>query len=160
MAPFKVIGAGFGRTGTESLRFALDILGYNTHHMKCFFNDLSMDCNGFYDAYYNREEADWDRLFEGYDAVTNFSVTFYYDLYKKYLDAKVTLTVRSDDSWYTFIKNTTFWAAKEFPKPQEGTREFDVLSLTQNGLFRRDHIEGVKNSIPKDQLLVVELDEG
>ena len=29
----KVIGAGFGRTGTNSLRVALNALGYNTYHM-------------------------------------------------------------------------------------------------------------------------------
>lgn len=28
MAPLKVIGAGYGRTGTDSLRTALNILGY------------------------------------------------------------------------------------------------------------------------------------
>lgn len=28
MAPLKVIGAGYGRTGTSSLRLALNMLGY------------------------------------------------------------------------------------------------------------------------------------
>lgn len=148
--------------------------------MKCFLTDPSMDCNGFYNAYHNREEADWDQLFEGYDAVTDFSAaTFYYDLYKKYPDAKVILTVRSADSWYTSIKNTTFWTAKEFPIPDEGTRAFDVARLCKTicldgkifdpesflqeekiKQLYRDHIEDVKKSIPEDQLLVVELGEG
>ncbi|KAG2228470.1 P-loop containing nucleoside triphosphate hydrolase protein [Thamnidium elegans] len=180
MAPIKVIGAAFGRSGTESLRFALDILGYNTHHLKCFFTDPNLDCNGFYDAYLNREEADWDRLFEGYDAATDFSAsTFYYDLYKKYPDTKVILTVRSADSWYTSVKNTIFRTAKELPDPKEGTKQFDILRLckavcldgkTFNPEFflkeeeikqvYRDHIEEVKKNIPEDQLLVVELGEG
>ena len=29
----QVIGAGFGRTGTNSLKVALNILGYKTYHM-------------------------------------------------------------------------------------------------------------------------------
>lgn len=28
MSPLKVIGGGYGRTGTDSLRIALDTLGY------------------------------------------------------------------------------------------------------------------------------------
>ncbi|KAI9272390.1 P-loop containing nucleoside triphosphate hydrolase protein [Helicostylum pulchrum] len=180
MAPIKVIGAAYGRTGTESLRYALDILGYNTHHMKCFFTDPNLDCDGFYNACHNREEADWDKLLADYDALTDFSAaTFYYDLYKKYPDAKVILSVRPVDSWYTSVKNTIFRTIEELPDPEEGSKQFDILRLCKTvcldgKLFNpesflkeeeikqmyRDHIEEVKKNIPEDQLLVVELGEG
>lgn len=34
MSQLEVIGAGFGRTGTYSLKTALEILGYPCHHME------------------------------------------------------------------------------------------------------------------------------
>ncbi|GAA5795579.1 P-loop containing nucleoside triphosphate hydrolase protein [Helicostylum pulchrum] len=180
MAPIKVICAGFGRTGTESLRYALNILGYTTHHMKCFFTDPNLDYNGFYHAYKHRDEADWDKLLADYDAVTDFSAaTFYYDLHKKYPDAKVILNVRSADSWYNSVKNTLFQTITQLPIPEEGTKQFDILRLCSmvcldGRVFNpeyflkeeeikqlyRDHIEEVKRNIPKEQLLVFELGEG
>ncbi len=33
-ASLEVIGAGYGRTGTSSLREALNLLGYKTYHMQ------------------------------------------------------------------------------------------------------------------------------
>lgn len=35
MAPLEVIGAGFGRTGTDSLRTALNMLGYVIYSPYC-----------------------------------------------------------------------------------------------------------------------------
>lgn len=148
--------------------------------MKCFFSDPNLDCKGFYDAYQHRVEADWDKLLLDYDAATDFSAaSFYYDLYKKYPDAKVILTVRSADSWYTSVKNTIFRTVQELPEPLEGSKQFDILRLCKRvcldgKLFNpvtfldeddikqmyRDHIEDVKKKIPEDQLLVVELGEG
>ena len=34
MSQLEIIGAGFGRTGTYSLKTALEILGYPCHHME------------------------------------------------------------------------------------------------------------------------------
>ncbi|KAI7897817.1 uncharacterized protein BX663DRAFT_526980, partial [Cokeromyces recurvatus] len=107
MAPLEVIGAGFGRTGTDSLRAALNMLGYKTHHMKCFFEDPELDPDLFYDAYFHRETADWDQLYKDYNAAVDWpTVEFYKELLKKYPKAKVLLTIRSADSWYNSVKNT------------------------------------------------------
>ncbi|GAA5808148.1 hypothetical protein MFLAVUS_001532 [Mucor flavus] len=180
MAPIQVIGAGLGRTGTDSLKFALNILGYNTHHLKCLLTDPTIDTDGFYEAYLNRETADWDHLYKNYDAAVDFSAaTFYYDLHKKYPDAKVLLTVRSVDSWYKSIKSSIFRLVTETPKLKEGELGFNMQRLSaavcMDGhifdpeLFLQeekikqmytDHVAEVKRRIPADQLLVLELGEG
>ncbi|GAA5799702.1 hypothetical protein HPULCUR_005119 [Helicostylum pulchrum] len=180
MAPIQVIGAGLGRTGTDSLKTALNILGYNTHHLKCLLTDPTLNHDAFFEAYVNRETADWDQLYANYDAAVDFSAaTFYYDLHKKYPEAKVLLTVRSADSWYNSVKNTIFRTASQFPMVNEGDVGFSVqrlcAALCMDGhifnpeLFLQeeklkkmytDHIADVKARIPADQLLVLELGEG
>lgn len=98
--------------------------------MKCFFADPNFDYNGFYHAYKHRDEADWYKLIADYDAVTDFSAaTFYYDLHKKYPDAKVILNVRSADSWYNSVKNALFQTITQLPEAKEGTQLFDILRL-------------------------------
>lgn len=148
--------------------------------MKCIFIDPSINCDDFYEAYKHRDKADWDKLYANYDAAVDFSAaTFYADLFKKYPDAKVLLTVRSADSWYNSVKNTIFRIVQELPTPEPGSVQFsinricnaicldgqlfDPESFSQEEKIKQlylDHIESVKRTIPPDQLLVVELGEG
>ncbi|KAI9485352.1 MAG: P-loop containing nucleoside triphosphate hydrolase protein [Benjaminiella poitrasii] len=175
MAPLEVIGAGFGRTGTDSLRIALNMLGYNTHHMKCFFEDPSFDPDVFYDAFLHRDTADWDEVYKDYNAAVDWpTAEFYKELFQKYPKAKVLLTTRSADSWYKSAFNTVHKAAIQPNTHHEGFRRLAV-DVPMNGRFGNkelfadeegtkkiflDHIEEVKRFIPKDQLLVMELGEG
>ncbi|KAI8080305.1 P-loop containing nucleoside triphosphate hydrolase protein, partial [Gilbertella persicaria] len=183
MAPLEVIGGGFGRTGTDSLRNALNMLGYNTHHMKMMFEDPEQDPDDFTNAYHNRDQADWDKIFKNYDAAVDWpSVTFYKELLKKYPNAKVVLTVRSADSWYKSVKNTIFKGAMALSAggavpPGAPNKNFTDMfkSVCMEGLLMDperfadeekvkqlflDHNEEVKRTVPADQLLIMELGEG
>ncbi|OBZ85357.1 hypothetical protein A0J61_06590 [Choanephora cucurbitarum] len=132
MAPLEVIGGGFGRTGTESLRTALNMLGYNTHHMLMLFEDPEQDPEDFTNAFHNRDQADWDRIYKNYSAAVDWpSVTFYKDLLKKYPDAKVVLTVRDADSWYKSAKNTIFETAKRTKAEIANNNEKQAISFTK-----------------------------
>ncbi|KAG2236333.1 P-loop containing nucleoside triphosphate hydrolase protein [Thamnidium elegans] len=174
MAPLEVIGAGWGRTGTDSLRIALNTLGYNTHHMKCFFADPSIDTDDFYNAYHHRDEADWDKIYENYSAAVDWpTCTFYKDLMAKYPNAKVLLTTRTPESWYKSVINTIAsptLVEKTTPKLR---KMIDTVCI--DGLFNDpvrladeekvkalfvDHINEVKAYVPADRLLVLELGEG
>ncbi|GAA5813073.1 hypothetical protein MFLAVUS_006540 [Mucor flavus] len=174
MAPLEVIGAGWGRTGTDSLRIALNTLGYNTHHMKSFFADPSLDTDDFYNAYRHRDEADWDKLYENYSAAVDWpTCTFYKDLMVKYPNAKVLLTTRTPESWYKSVINTIASPTlieKTTPKLR---KMIDTVCI--DGLFNdpvrladkekvealfTDHINEVKAYVPADRLLVLELGEG
>ncbi|KAI8356666.1 P-loop containing nucleoside triphosphate hydrolase protein [Blakeslea trispora] len=183
MAPLEIIGGGFGRTGTDSLRLALNKLGYNTHHMKVLFSDAEQNPEDFTHAFYHREQADWDRIYKNYNAAIDWpSVTFYQDLLKKYPNAKVILTVRDADSWYKSVKNTIFESSKRMSaappshvEAQDFSKLKEMFATCFDGIFMdeerfsdeekikqmfRDHNEEVKRTVPPDQLLVMELGEG
>ncbi|KAG1048394.1 hypothetical protein G6F43_009213 [Rhizopus delemar] len=179
MAPLQVIGAGFGRTGTDSLREALDILGYNTHHLICCFNDEKLDFKSFEEALRNSEAIDWDKLYDGFDAAVDWpTCTFYKELIVKYPDAKVLLTVRTPESWYASVCKTIAPMSQRC-KEIKSERKKDVLNMAikvaLGGILAdeekmkdekavqklfTDHIEEVKRHVPSDRLLVMELGEG
>ncbi|HTA28089.1 MAG TPA: sulfotransferase [Bacteroidia bacterium] len=108
----KIIGSGMGRTGTHSLKEALEILGFGKcyHMVELFKNPDGLKC--FTDAE-NGKTPDWDSLFNGYQSAIDYPVAKYYkELIKKYPDAKVIHTVRDPDSWYKSCMETIFWASK------------------------------------------------
>ena len=108
----KVIGAGFGRTATESLQKALIILGYPCYHMHVMHNNPS-DNDIFVENLKKREnERDWNKLFKprGYTATVDWPTTaIYQELFKQNPSAKVILTVRdSPDQWYESTRNSIY----------------------------------------------------
>ena len=69
--PLSVIGAGFGRTGTESLRHALELLGFGPcYHM---FEVLPhQDRVDMWAGFAQGKTPDWDQVFEGYNATVDW----------------------------------------------------------------------------------------
>jgi hypothetical protein len=175
----QVIGAGFGRTGTLSLKLALEQLGYvKCHHMMEVF---SSGAQADYWAAIGRGEApDWDKVFDGFQASVDFpSSIFYKELAAKYPDAKVILTVRSADSWWKSASQTIFaigkvappWLKLLVPRLRKVTGMHDALiwdrvfggdletSRHCKQVFERHNAE-VKKTIPASRLLVFEVKEG
>ena len=67
----KVIGAGFGRTGTMSLKAALERLGYGPcYHMIDLLE--SPERAPGWRAAAEGEEVDWDSLLDGYEATVDW----------------------------------------------------------------------------------------
>lgn len=102
----KVIGAGMGRTGTESLRNALDMLGVGPcHHMTVVRENAEMI--GPWMDVMNGAPPDWDALFDGFGAQTDWPGAFYWrELSEHFPDAKIILSVRSAESWYKSMTET------------------------------------------------------
>jgi hypothetical protein len=175
----KIIGAGFGRTGTLSLKVALEKLGYDkTHHME------EVLTNGGQVRLWHDIGAgktpDWDHVFEGCQACVDFPASTYYkELFAHYPDAKVVLTVRDVDRWYQSTFDTIYrfrsiyakWARALIPAVRKRYElvESTVWDRVFDGRFEDktyakqvflDYIEDVKNHIPKDRLLVFEVAEG
>ena len=90
----KVIGAGFGRTGTMSLKVALETLGFDPcYHMTEVF--AHPDHAGFWISAWREEPADWDGILGEYEAAVDWpACTFYEELMERNPDAKVILSVR------------------------------------------------------------------
>lgn len=143
--------------------------------------DSTLNPDEFYDALVDREKANWDKMYENYDAAVDWpTCAFYKDLLKKYPDAMVILTVRSPESWYESAKNTIHQSAvfnknnlpKDHPLYSFGrmcnkamfdgdiadAEKFKNEEYTKK-LFM-DHIKDVKKNVPQEQLYVMELGEG
>jgi hypothetical protein len=112
----KVIGAGFGRTGTLSMKAALEQLGYNKcHHMlevfpsKYQLNEWHRISQG--------GTPDWDALFDGYEASVDFPSSGYWrELAAHYPDARIILTTRTFESWYDSASETIYPVSYGIPK--------------------------------------------
>lgn len=103
----SVIGAGYGRTGTLSLKAALETLGYvKCHHMIEVINTPGAAERWL--AAIGAPVVDWDALFEGFTACVDWPAChFYQSLADYYPDAKVVLTVRDPLQWYESMSATT-----------------------------------------------------
>ena len=118
-----VIGAGFGRTGTESMKLALERLGLGPcHHMKEVLS--SPDQLKRWRAIARGGEPDWDAAFDGFGSAVDWPSAFFWrELSEAYPDAKVILTVRSPESWYKSMSNTIF-------KVLDATKDPDSIGKT------------------------------
>ena len=96
----SVIGIGYPRTGTMSMKLALEQLGFGPcHHMVELFN-LPQRWQGWIDATRGKA-ADFEALLEGYTSSTDVPVCYFYrELLALYPDAKFILTERPASDWY------------------------------------------------------------
>lgn len=102
----QVIGTGFGRTGTDSMREALDILGLGPcHHMlEVIGNDQQKQ---LWRALAKGAAPDWNVLFAGYNSCMDWPSAHYWrDLVRFYPEARVILTNRSPESWWASFEKT------------------------------------------------------
>lgn len=108
----KFIGSGLGRTGTYSLKLALEQLGFGKcYHMAELFNNP--DGLIQFENAENNKPVDWDALFDGYASGVDYPVARYYkQLIEKYPDAKIVHTIRDEEAWYASAKDTIIWASK------------------------------------------------
>lgn len=104
----KVIGAGFGRTGTESLKLALEQLGFDKcYHMGELFRHPHHIV--YWEKLFRGEPIDFQKLFQGYQAAVDLPSNLNYKkLMEEYPNAKVILTLRDVDKWYESASRTIF----------------------------------------------------
>jgi hypothetical protein len=169
----KIIGAGFGRSGTMSLRSALEQLGYGPcYHMKITL--FRYDHMKFFMRAWNGKNVNWKRFFRRYNSVVDWpTCAFYKDLNAEYPDAKVLLNVRDPESWYESMKETIYAIQPAFPFwfPREVRAMHDeiIFGGSMKGVFEdrekmlavyRQYIEEVKITVPAERLLVYNVREG
>lgn len=169
--PLDVIGAGFGRTGTTSLKFALEQLGFSRcHHMSELI--VHPEQAPFWERAAGGEEVDWEAGLAGYRATTDWPAChFYRTLAERYPAAKVILTVREPGRWFASTQATIFnpdFLATTVDKPH-GAFVCDVLLPVFDGrMHDRDHAIGVyerhnaevRRTIAPQRLLVYEVRQG
>ncbi|TIR52842.1 MAG: sulfotransferase family protein, partial [Mesorhizobium sp.] len=96
----RVIGTGFGRTGTDSMREALTMLGFGPcHHMSEVMAHAEQ--KRLWRALAQGAAPDWNRLFAGYKSCVDWpSVHYWRELIEVFPQARVILTWRSPESWW------------------------------------------------------------
>lgn len=164
----KVIGAGFGRTGTMSLKVALEELGFGPcyHMIELFEHPEHVER---WEAAVRSEPVDWEDLFRGYQATVDWpGAAFYKELSERYPEARVILTVRDPERWYESARNTIFTlrdvASSRAPQvardlaSQKGFRDVEDRQQTIEAFNRWN--EEVKETIPPERLLIYEVREG
>lgn len=183
----KVFGTGHGRTGTMSLKLALEQLGFGKcYHMYELLNNPDQII--YFEKAERGEKVDWDELFKGYHSACDMPVIRYYEqILAMYPDAKVIHTTRDADSWFKSITQTIFWATKpsfgmilsmivRMPfssQLRKRLRVFKYNSKMLDTLFGKElkdkekiikcfneHNEKVLNSISKEKLLVYDVKSG
>ncbi len=169
----EVIGVGYGRTGTLSLKAALEQLGFGPCYHAVEFMRHPEHQARWEAAFHGNPE--WEQVFAGYRSTVDFPGTaFWRELVDAYPQAKVILTVRDPEEWYASMRETFLAAAGpdgQPPIPGAGDGTFggaqdwsQMMADLQDeptaiADFKR-HIEEVQSYVPSHRLLVYEVREG
>jgi hypothetical protein len=172
----SVIGAGLGRTGTMSLKLALEHLGFGPcYHMREVLAHPAHD--PLWHAATRGEQTDWDALFEGYGSAVDWPVAaFWCALSRHYPHARFILSVREPREWHESVMETIFKALSSTPDPGDEqacvhramTRELILHRTFDDRMDDPAHaIDGyerhnkkVRDSLSADRLLVYETGSG
>lgn len=113
----QVVGAGLGRTGTTSLKQALEqLLDGPCYHM-LEVRERPGDPDAWGDAYEGRPPA-WVRFFDGYSATVDWpAAPFWAEISRAFPDALILLSVRDPDLWWKSVSGTIFPALATFFAP-------------------------------------------
>jgi Sulfotransferase domain len=104
----KVVGAGFGRTGTLSLKNALEKLGFGPcyHMMEVFARP---DHVAMWHRLAFEQSIDWDEIFRSFHATVDWpAARWWREIAAHYPDAKVLLSVRDPEAWYKSMRDTIY----------------------------------------------------
>ena len=166
----SIIGAGVGRTGTASLKVALEMLGTGqSYHMSDVLQDPERVKTWIEVANGN---ADWDKIFEGFGSSVDYpGCTFWKALADYYPEAKIILTVRDPVRWFESIDETIMSQMLV-----EGTKGSPFGELMQrivwgtvdNRMQEKDFMvsyfenrnKEIIESVPAERLLVFKVKEG
>ena len=182
----KVIGAGFGRTGTLSLKLALEELGLGPcYHM------IEVNAHREHDALWlalaRSEATDRRLMLQGYATTVDWPTTYVWkELAAANPQAKIILTLRDPDAWYASAAATIFARMIEFETLRAEALRSDpaaidearrrhmemintlIVENTFGGSLDKDnaiavfnaHNEEVRRSVPREKLLVYESGDG
>ena len=176
--PLKVIGAGFGRTGTASLQRALEILGLGPSYHMFEVRRQPWRARAWRLAVRD-PKANWAAIFKGYQSTVDWpGCRFFAELADEYPEALVILTVREGSSWHRSCLRTIHALAGALPPllnivPIGRHIRLMLFEVIWDGTFdgRFDdekhavsifeaHNQRVRDTIPAERLLEFEVGQG
>jgi len=166
----KVLGAGFGRTGTNSLKMALEQLGFGPcYHM---FEVRQEHVPLWYQAI-DENKTDWEKILADFQSAVDWPVAaFIPELIKEYPDAKVILSERDPEKWFESATETIFAAmklgAEKGIEPPGMAKKLVMDKVFEGNCEDRDHcvdiynkhIENMIRVVPKEKLLRFKSSDG
>lgn len=170
----KVVGAGLPRTGTSSLRKALEyLLDGPCCHMSAIPGH-PFDLGEGWQRAIAGKPTDWDRVLDGYVAAVDWPASlFWRELSERNPDALVLFSVRkSPVEWWESVNATIMRPARMALAPDwedgrdlldlfelfTGTTQWDDPEIMMAAYER--HNEDVRKTVPADQLLEWHASEG
>lgn len=184
----KIIGAGLPRTGTNTLKQSLEMLGISkTYHMKELI--VNPDDLHHWLTLEAGETPDWDDLYDGFQASVDFPCyPWYKEHMARYPNAKVIMTVRPFEPWYNSVKSTIWTAGPQtvFEKlamllkllfNPRLRKVIQCVKLSKRNIFEKhwqgrfedkqfaeqvfnQHMEDVKANVPAGKLLIYDVRDG
>lgn len=182
----KIIGAGYGRTGTKSLYTALNQLGFPCYHMEEVLGNKNNKSHlDFWVDVSNGEpgqQFDWEQVFANYTAAVDFPASSVWkELMEHYPDAKIILTghPKGAGAWYESANKTIYaieniWQFKLLKIVTPFARKLGKLGKlmwqrTLKGSMENKeeavvvyeaHMEEVIANVPSDKLLNYSVTQG
>jgi hypothetical protein len=169
-----VIGAGVGRTGTHSLKLAINQLGLGPcHHMEAVLQNMPVQVPLWNDVLNGRPE--WQAIYSGFHSAVDWpTACFFRELAAAYPSAKFVLTVRDPETWADSFGATIYRllaAIDQAPPDKKAWLEMasGVIARTgfPAGLNQQEltrafvaHNEAVVAAIPASRLLVYRVKDG
>jgi hypothetical protein len=173
----KVVGAGFGRTGTLSLKVALERIGFGPcYHMVEVFPRPEHVAMWHRLAF--EQSMDWDEIFRGFHATVDWpAARWWREIAAHFPDAKVLLSVRDSEAWYKSVTDTIYQPMKspapdgvpELVRLQSEMARKAILGETFDNRFEdkahaievfQKHNQAVRDTIDPTRLLVFDVREG
>ncbi len=171
----KIIGSGFGRTGTMSTKIALEQLGFGPcHHMVEVMENP--DQPAYWKSLASGKSVDWAEVFDDYSSQVDFpGAAYWHDLAIAFPEAKVIHTERAEEDWWASYSTTIgkFFAKRiSLPLPPPIAAIFETMDdilikrvfgglgqETSIAAYRRNN-EKVRATIPADRLLIFTPSQG
>ncbi|MDQ1706610.1 MAG: hypothetical protein QOF18_2976 [Frankiaceae bacterium] len=165
----QVVGAGVGRTGTHSLKLALDrLLDTPCYHMVEVLEHL--DHMPTWHAAIRGEPVDWDSVLDGYAAIVDWpGAACWRELAGANPDAVVLLSTRADAATWLTSARATIMSTDDSVDPRRQDPAFEAFAAMIGDMFgafepqwRDDdaaiaayerHNDAVRAEVPADRLV-------
>ncbi len=172
----QVIGPGFGRTGTRSLKAALEILGFRPcHHVQTLFADPAQ--REFWKTLAAGEPVDWNAVFAGIWSQMDWpGAHVWRELLLAFPEARVVYSTRPAEDWWNSYARTVGRLRRIYPTLPVAARAVETLDAmalltrrrgidqlrdrdTAIAAFHRQLAE-VRAAVPPERLLVFAIGDG
>ena len=173
----QIIGPGFGRTGTRSLKAALELLGFDPcHHMQTLFADPAQ--LAFWKTLAAGGTVDWHKVFAGFRSQIDWpGAHVWRELLHAFPEARVVFSTRPAEAWWTSYSRTVGKLRRLYPTLPVDTAVAETLDAMKQLMIRRGidpdmrdrdaaiaafnrQLAEVRAAVPADRLLVFTVGDG